>query len=160
MRTHKLTITKYPNTHIHIQSVKHSQGRALSVDELSWSQTLWLSYSISCKRWIMVLYNYSHTEAQCNKVCVFLCVWVCYRKREHILKWMAAHSSWASCASNVVCLLLQVASKCERFRGVCADREGCSSLHCSLTEPKQVSGGKKRLLPLWSIWLPYPTKLE
>lgn len=83
LQIHTQTIT---NTTTHTKSL----GRALSVDELTWSQTLWLSYSISCKRWIRVLYNYSHTEAQCNKLCVRVrvprCVWGCAREERLHLK--------------------------------------------------------------------------
>lgn len=79
-------------------------------------QTLWLSYSISYKRRIRVLYNSPHTVIRC----------VCVRKKKkgHILKWVA-------CASNVLCLLLQ--AECERFRGVCSDRDGWNSLHTTQT---------------------------
>lgn len=69
LQMHTQTIT---NTQTHTKSL----GRALSVDELTWSQPPWLSYSISCKRWIRVLYNYSHTEALCNKLRVCVCVYV------------------------------------------------------------------------------------
>lgn len=72
------------NIQLHTQTVQ-CQSRAFSVDELSWSQTFWLSFCISCKRWIRFLYNCSHAEAQCNKVNV--CVGVLDR-RGHILKWL------------------------------------------------------------------------
>lgn len=136
------------NTQPHTESVQHCQGRALSVDELSWSQTLQLRYSIICKRWIRVPYNYSLTEAQCNNVSVYVCVGVLER-RGHILKWL--HTATVP---TLVCLLLQPAYKCEKFKGVCSDRDNWNSLHCSLKISKQVSWGGEGLLLLWSIWLP------
>lgn len=93
------------NTQPHTESVQHCQGRALSVDELSWSQTLQLSYSIICKRWIRVPYNYSLTEAQCNNVSVYVCVCGCAREKRAHLK-VTAHSyrAYSGMFTSATCL--------------------------------------------------------
>lgn len=68
-------------------------------------------------------------------VCMCVCVGVLER-RGHILKWL--HTATVP---TLVCLLLQPAYKCERFKGVCSDRDNWNSLHCSLKKSKQVSWG-------------------
>lgn len=65
-------------------------------------------------------------------VCMCVCVGVLER-RGHILKWL--HTATVP---TLVCLLLQPAYKCERFKGVCSDRDNWNSLHCSLKK-KQTS---------------------
>lgn len=68
-------------------------------------------------------------------VCMCVCVGVLER-RGHILKWL--HTATVP---TLVRLLLQPAYKCERFKGVCSDRDNWNSLHCSLKKSKQVSWG-------------------
>lgn len=72
-----------------------------------------------------------------------MCVGVLER-RGHILTWL--HTATVPA---LVCLLLQPAYKCERFKGVCSDRDNLNSLHCSLKKKaNKCLGGKKEIAPV------------
>lgn len=152
IHTRKCTRSITWNTHAELSDMV--EARALSADELSWSQNPRGSATVSALKdglgSSITTLTLRHNVIRCVFVCV--CVRVLCEERAR-LKGTGPYSATALCLLCVECGMFTPAS-CLQVQEVLEECALIETTGTAYTQPKQVSGGKKRLLPLWSIWLP------